>query len=85
MKCEHCGFDFDTVALTAKQSTQTTCPSCGKLTTVKYSFRDSLRDPHGVAVRDPKYVSRPLSIIAYVVFGVLLLAIILALVAGRWP
>ncbi|MGI8966367.1 MAG: hypothetical protein ACR2H1_09825, partial [Limisphaerales bacterium] len=50
-------YKFDTVTLKAKQYNQTVCPSCGKSTTVHYSFLDSLKDFHGSLVRDTKYVS----------------------------
>jgi ribosomal protein S27E len=77
MKCEHCGHEFDTVALKAKQGTPVTCPSCGTTTVTKYSFRDSLRDISGIFRRDPKYVSWPLTISFWVVFGMLLLGLLL--------
>jgi hypothetical protein len=73
MKCEHCGYAFDTIALKAKQGTETVCPSCGKMTRVHYSFADSFKDFHGVLVRDPKYVGRPLTIIFFVLVGIVLL------------
>jgi hypothetical protein len=76
MRCDHCKHEFDTVALKAKQGTQVICPSCGELTTVRYSFKDSLKDFHGLLVRDPKYASMPLSLIAYIVFGAFALAMI---------
>ena len=80
MKCEHCGFEFDTVALKARQGTATICPSCGKATTVRYSFWDSAKDFHGFLVRDPKYVSRPWRLVLYAlaVVALLLLAAYLA-------
>jgi NAD-dependent SIR2 family protein deacetylase len=76
MRCDHCKHEFDTVALKAKQGTQTICPSCGEMTTVRYSFTDSLKDFHGLLVRDPKYASMPMSLLFYVVFGAFALALI---------
>ena len=82
MRCDHCGHAFDTVALRAKQGTETLCPSCGKMTGVHYSFADSLKDFHGVLVRDPKYVSRPLTIIFFVLVAIVLLITIFVML-GR--
>jgi hypothetical protein len=78
MKCDHCSFQFDTVALKAKQGTQIECPSCGAQTTVRYSFRDTLRDIRGVIGRDPKYVSQPLTLIFWVVFVIVALLVLFA-------
>ena len=78
MKCDHCKFQFDTVALRAKQGTQIECPSCGAQTRVRYSFQDTLRDPSGVIRRDPKYVSQPLTVIICVVFAIVALLILFA-------
>jgi hypothetical protein len=64
--------ELDTLALRAKQGTRAVCPSCGKETTVRYSFRDSLKDFHGCFVRDPKYVSRTLTYVFFVVCGIVL-------------
>jgi len=77
MKCEQCGYAFDTVDLKAKQGSETLCPSCGKMTGVHYSFTDSLKDFHGVLVRDPKYVSRPLTIFFFVFIAVVALITVL--------
>ena len=61
MRCDHCKYEFDTVALKAKQGTQVICPSCGETTTVRYSFADSLKDftslkQFGTALDSPDYV-----------------------------
>ena len=69
MTCDHCKFQFDTVTLRAKQGTQIQCPSCGAQTTVKYSFQDTLSDIPGVITRDPKYVSRPLTVLFWIVLA----------------
>lgn len=76
MRCDHCKYEFDTVALKANQGTQVVCPSCGKATTVRYSLKDSLKDFHGFLVRDPKYVSRPMYLLACIVFGIFTVAMI---------
>jgi len=77
MSCDHCNHEFDTVALKAKQGTQIICPSCGDTTTVRYSFKDSLKDFHGFLVRDPKYVSTPYLVgsIAFLVMALVVIAI----------
>ena len=75
MKCDHCKHEFDTVTLKAKQGEQVVCPSCAKMTTVSYSFKDSLKDIHGFLVRDPKYVSI-LRLLGYIMFVVIALALI---------
>ena len=82
MRCEHCDFEFDTVALKVKQGTATVCPSCGKTTTVRYSFLDSAKDCYGFLVRDPKYISRPWRLILYALAVVGLLVLIDYLVHG---
>ncbi len=78
MRCDHCNFRFDTVALKAKQGTRVECPLCGAQTTVRYSLRDTLSDIPGVIKRDPKYVSQPLTVIFWVVFGIVALLILFA-------
>lgn len=78
MNCDHCKFQFDTTALKAKQGTLIECPSCGAQTVVRYSLRDTLRDIPGVIRRDPKYVSRPLTVIFCVVFAIVALLSLLA-------
>ena len=75
MRCDHCKHEFDTLALKAKQGELVDCPSCGKMTPVRYSFTDSLKDFHGFLVRDPKYVSKP-HLVGYMVFFVIALAMI---------
>jgi len=82
MRCDHCKYEFDTVALKAKQGTQVICPSCGETTTVRYSFADSLKDFHGFLVRDPKYVSTP-HLLGYIVFVAIALAVIVFLIRSH--
>ena len=82
MKCDHCKHEFDTVALKAKQDTQVACPSCGEMTTVRYSFVDSLKDVHGFLVRDPKYVSSR-RLIAYIAFAVFALVVIFIFITSH--
>jgi hypothetical protein len=76
MRCDHCENEFDTVALKAKQATQIICPACGVSTIVRYSFRDSLKDMPGCIRRDAKYISQPLTVIWWVVFGSVRLLIV---------
>ncbi len=84
MKCDHCQYEFDTVALKAKQNTQITCPSCGALTTVRYSLCDQLRDFPGVLRRDPKYVSQQtLAAIFLVACGVVVLLFIVLVLINK--
>ncbi len=75
MRCNHCKHEFDTVALKAKQGEQVTCPACGKMTTVSYSFTDSLKDFRGFLARDPKYVSTP-RVLGYIGIVIVALAVI---------
>jgi NAD-dependent SIR2 family protein deacetylase len=82
MRCDHCKHEFDTVALKAKQGEQVICPSCGKMTTVRYSFTDSLKDFDGFLVRDPKYVST-LRLLGYIVFVAIALALMLLFIRGH--
>jgi hypothetical protein len=83
MKCDHCDHEFDTVALKAKQGTQITCPSCGATTTVRYSFRDTLRDIPGVIRRDPKYVSQRLTVTFWVLVLVVVLLVIRSFIGNQ--
>ena len=82
MRCDHCKHEFDTVALKAKQGEQVICPSCGKMTTVSYSFTDSLKDFHGFLVCEPKYVSSP-RLLGYIVFVAIALALIVLFVRSH--
>jgi len=82
MRCDHCKYEFDTVALKAKQGTQVICPSCGETTTVRYSFADSLKDFHGFLVRDPKYVSTS-HLLGYIVLVAIALAVIVFLIRSH--
>ncbi|MEI8288314.1 MAG: hypothetical protein WCH99_02485 [Verrucomicrobiota bacterium] len=79
MRCDHCQHEFDTVGLKAKQGAEVICPSCGELTAVRYSFKDSLKDFHGFLVRDPKYVST-LRLLGYIVVVVVALAVMALLI-----
>ena len=78
MKCEHCGYKFNTIALKAKQGTQTICPACNKSTTVYYTFLDSLKDIHGWMVKDTKYVSSQ-NLIKIVCLSLLVIVILVAI------
>ncbi len=85
MKCDHCKHEFDTVTLNAKQGAQIICPSCGVSTIVRYSFRDTLKDILGVVRHDPKYVSQPMTVIFFIVIGIVVLLIVFLIINGRLP
>lgn len=41
-----------------QEGQEITCPECGLKTIIHYTLMDQLRDPVGLLLRDPKYISR---------------------------
>ena len=62
-----------------REGQETSCPQCGFKIRVHYTLKDQLRDPIGLLVRDPKYVSQKsqLGVIFVVVFIVALIIILI--------
>jgi DNA-directed RNA polymerase subunit RPC12/RpoP len=67
-----------------REGQETSCHRCGFRIKVHYTLKDQLRDPMGLLLRDPKYVSRrsQLAAIFAVIFIVVLVALLMLL--GRF-
>ncbi len=79
MKCPDCGWNLGEGL---RQGQRTTCPHCGKEVQVHYSLREQLRDPIGLLLRDPKYVSKRFQARLLVILVLIVALVIFLIIAG---